>query len=998
MDTTLIIKLAISGIMLLFLVVSVLYGLIVGFKESLATGIYNLVLVVILLIFINLITNQVINADLSWLGVNVNGASSINQILIDKICEQPDVNSILTSNPDVIDLIVKLPTMIVTPILFTILYWLVKIIVFIPALIVKLFVKIFTPKKKDANGKVIKKKKHHGFGALMGLATGVIAIFATFVPIFGIGDITTKLNSYQVENATITSSAKVVSAETENNEETDKPKTTPLLEYLFDDKDGNISKYLDAYNSSVGVTVSKVLGIKALGTVTYNNLSTTKVNNVKIKFVDEVDNALVVYVDYSNAMDIYKKDELTQEEMTTLINYLDNFVNGTFKSNIVKAVGNTLVPTIIDKVLNDPEFIIQIPKEIKNDEFKYALTRAILESVKNYDMPIVNENINQIINILKVTNDNKILTPLYNKLRKNEEITQKELLSLLKNSDDDFSEKLSSSITSINLLKDIAPQVVDSSLDALFDMMNLTYTTNNISKDDASNVIKTLIKNFIDGAKTLDLDSKLYVSKNTFGYIGNLINILKDEKVLTTTQYNDVINYVQTKAKEIDLPVDITKAINNLSNVENWQEEMTKISNAFDDFKEIYNTLDTKNIDLTTLDLAKVGTIFDKLETTTIFNVAITPIYNDVLDLTKNSGLNDYASVLDILKIDENINVNWENELVSIKPLLNSIVEFKDMSFTDIKSALKLIDFCGKFDEVEQNTKSTVYSSKMEDLLKEIIVTTKNLASSGVITEVCDHVSNKLNNRTTETLENCVIKGIFSYSETLIPSLDTFDDENIKAMITEIKANLNKIDNNEITTNLRDEIDYMITFSDIIEDLQNFDSLTDEQITNISNVLDSLSESKIFNGVKTHITNAIIDTAINSITNDDLNIKGLLEDLKNNLPNIEISTMLNDLKTIQDKVSNLTNIDITTMNTTEVANALETIRNTQTFDDNFTNNVMKNLLTKVNTDAQANTLLPNDKKQEIANYCEYNKTNLDNQELTSSTYKTILDGLKNLFE
>ncbi len=993
MDTTLIIKLAISGLMLLFLITSVLYGLIVGFKESLATGIYNLVLVVILLIFINLITNQVINADLSWLGINVNGASSINQILIDKICEQPDVNSILASNPDAIDLIIKLPTMIVTPVLFTILYWLVKIVVFIPTLIVKIFVKIFSPKKKDANGKIIKKKKRHGYGALMGLATGVIAIFATFVPIFGIGNIATSLNSYKVDSNGTIVAEKSVSAEGETTQT-----TTSLLEYLFKDSNGNVSKYIDAYNSCVGVNITKYLGIKALGTVTFNNLSTTKVNNVKIKLVDEVDNALVVYVDYSNAMELYTKDTLTQEEMSTLINYLDNFVNGTFNSNIVKAVGNTLVPTILDKVLNDPNFIIQIPEEIKKDEFKYALTRAILETIKNYDMPIVNENINQIINILKVTNDNNILTPLYNKLRKNEEISQKELLSLLKNSKDDFSENLSNFITSINLLKDIAPQAVDSSLDALFDMMNLTYTTNNISKDDASNVIKTLIKNFIDGAKTLDLDSKLYVSKNTFGYIGNLINILKDDKVLTTTQYNEVINYVQTKAKEIDLPVDITKAINNLSNVENWQVEMTKISNAFDDFNEIYNTIDTKNIDITTLDLAKIGILFNKLETTTIFNNAITPIYNDVLNLTKNSGLNDYASVLDILKIDETINVNWENELVSIKPLLNSIVEFKDMSFTDIKSSLKLIDFCGKFDEVEQNTKSTVYSTKMESLLKEIIVTTKNLASSGVITEVCDQVSNKLNNRTTETLETCVIKGIFSYSETLIPSLDTFTDDNIKAMITEIKTNLSKINNNEITTNLRNEIDYMITFSEIIEDLQNFDSLTDEQITNISNVLDSLSESKIFNGVKTHITNAIIDTAINSITNDDLNIKGLLEDLKNNLPNIGISTMLNDLKTIQDKVSNLTNVDITTMDTTEVSNALETIRNTETFDDNFTNNVMKNLLTKANTDAQANTLLPDDKKQEIANYCEYNKTNLDNTTITSTTYKTILDGLKNLFE
>lgn len=991
-DYALLINLIISGIMLLFIVCSVIYGLIVGFKESLATGIYNLILVVGLLILTGLVTNSIINADLSGIGVNVDGAVSINQILINKISEQPDVASILSSNPDAINLIVKLPTMIMTPILFTIFYWLIKIVVFIVTLIVKLFVAIFTPKKKDANGKVIKKKKHRGYGALMGLATGIIAIFATFIPLFGIGDIATSLNSYKVDSSGTIVAQNSVSAEGEETQE----EYTPLLQYVFKDGSINVTKIIDAYNGSVGITATKIIGIKQLGTVTFNTLSETKVNKVNIKLVDEVNNALNVYVDYSNTMNLYKKQSLTQEEMTQMINYLDNTVNGTFKSNIVKAVGNTIIPTIIDKVLNDPNFIIQLPEDIKKDEIKYALTRAILESIKTYDTPIINENLSKVIDILKVVNDNRILTPIYNTLKSGGKLNSNQVAELIINSNDDFSEKMANAITSIKLLQDIAPQAVDSVLDSMFKAMNLTYSTNNITKEDATNTIKNIIVNAIDGVKTLKLNTKLYLTKNTFGYIGNVIDSLKDEKVLSSSQYTDLLEYVKDKAKAIELPVRITKAVDNLSKVDNFNIELTKVGDAFDDFAFVYETLDTKNIDVTTLNLSAYGKLLDKLEKTTIFGGAITPIYNDALDLTKNAGLTDFENVIEVLKFDETKQVKWENELTSIKPLLDTIVEFKDLSFTDVKSALKIIDYCGKFDEVENNTNAPIYSSKMQALLTEIIKATKNIAASTTITDVCTNIETKLNTRTTETLENCVIKGIFSYAETLIPDASSFTDSNIQAMITEIKTNINKINNNEIEANLKDELNYMVDFADIVTDLQNFDSLTDERITEISNFLDTLNNSKIFGNSKTYIINSIIDTAIESITNDDLNIKGLLEDLKTNLPNVEISTMIKDLKNIQSKANNLTNIDISTMNTEDVASSLETVRNSQTFGDNFTNNIMKNLLNKASNDAQS-SMLPDDKKTEIQNYCTENKSNLDNNAVTSTTYKTILDGLKNLF-
>ena len=93
--------------------------------------------------------------------------------------------------------------------------------------------------------------------------------------------------------------------------------------------------------------------------------------------------------------------------------------------------------------------------------------------------------------------------------------------------------------------------------------------------------------------------------------------------------------------------------------------------------------------------------------------------------------------------------------------------------------------------------------------------------------------------------------------------------------------------------------------------------------------------------------------------------KVLLENLKDNLPDINFANMIEDMNKIKDNASSLTNIDITTMNTETVANVLDTIKNTETFTKEFSDDIVSNLLNKVNTDAQANTLLATEKKTEI---------------------------------
>ncbi|MBO5888924.1 MAG: hypothetical protein J6Q58_02155, partial [Clostridia bacterium] len=141
------ISLLITGVVLLIILLSSIIGIIKGFKKSLASGIFNLILVIVLLIFTKLITNLLINADLSGLNIIVDGekVTSLNQLIINMLQEEPSIANMLQSSPETVELITSLPVLIASPIVFTVLFWGIKLIAFIFELIGGLFTLIFLP-------------------------------------------------------------------------------------------------------------------------------------------------------------------------------------------------------------------------------------------------------------------------------------------------------------------------------------------------------------------------------------------------------------------------------------------------------------------------------------------------------------------------------------------------------------------------------------------------------------------------------------------------------------------------------------------------------------------------------------------------------------------------------------------------------------------------------------------------------------------------------------
>ncbi|MBE5745927.1 MAG: hypothetical protein E7359_01380 [Clostridiales bacterium] len=1001
------ISLIVTGIILLIITVCILNGIIQGFKSSLVNGLINLTIVIIALILTGSIANFILDFDLTSYNIVVNGEqiTTINQYILDLLQSEPTIADIIGNNPEAVELVVKLPLMIASPIIFTLLFWICKLIAFVISLIVKLILLIIKPfrnKKKqfNANGKPVKKKKHRLVGALIGAVSGLIIIFATFTPIFGVGNIFIQLNKIKTDEngIPVTSNTLVLHAD-------DLPNETLSSTLLSDLIGTDCTPYINAYNNCIGINFARITGIEGLSTLTFNNLASAKVNKTEIKLVDEVNSIVTVYTDYLTLNNYLRKETLTKEEMTKVLDTTKTLVHNVFEVKTLNAVGNYILPKVIEGILDDPDYSIKLPESITEEEAINLITTSALRSLKNHDFSNVKNILLDLVSTLEIVNNNNILTPVYNSISTGEELSTEDYFVLIKSSNDTFSTDISDKLTSISLINDISPSLIDGGLDALFTFLKIDYSTNNITKEKAQTVLSTILSNAIDGIKTLDINSDLYLDETTFNYIGNILSLTKDNEVLSTTQYNDLTESVQSLLNMLELPFNIDSAIENLDKVTNWNDEMTKFSVAFTDFELVYKTeLKGKSqLDITKLNLTNIGKLFDDLEKTTIFGGVIKDTYNDILNTTKNtSGMATFSRVLDTLKITET-NISWEKELTALKPLLDKIMTVKNLELTDARSSLELLDIVAKFDTVEQDTNSVIYSAKMQPLLIEVLNSAKQIADNQTITDLVEKVHARINKRDTinnETLETCTIKGIFDYSATLIPDSENFENNNIKAMINEIKTNIIKANNGEIENfDYRVELEYLLDFADNVTTLQNFDNLSSEEIKALSNILETLNESKILGNCKTHIINYAFDLAISAITDDDLNIVDELNSLKQSLTNIDIKTLVDDMNTVKNNVNNLVGVtdDVSTMDTTTVSNALETIRNTETFTDEFTNNIVKNLLSNVNESAQANELLPSDKKTEIQNYVIANSNSLDNNETTSTTYKTILDGLKNLF-
>ncbi len=907
------ISLVISIMMLAFVVIGVLYGLIVGFKKSLASGIYNLVLVIVLIIVTSSLTTIVLQFDITSFNLQANGTvcATLGDYIIALIESNAEIANAITTYPNLKDVILTLPSLIASPFIFVILFWAIKIVVFIISLPINLIVMICKAHKKkpvNAQGKVIKPKKRRLLGMACGLVIGLIAIFATMVPLFGLGSAVMKLNDIKMSGSTASIMLYADSGENTNEKS--------LLDTLLGEETSKA--IVETYKGNVGINITRIIGMEAIGNTAFNTLTKTKINGTEVKLLDDLTTVMMVYQDMLDIQSYFDKESLTQKEMQEFLDKTDNIINKVFEVKFLTAVGNTVLPIVIDQVLNneDPNSLIQLPEEIKNDEVKKYLITHALNVLQNYDFSLIKTILNSTLSSLKVVNNNGILTPVYNSIKSNTNLKTNDYLNLIKNTEEDFASTLINPIISLDFVKDISPVLVDGAFSGLFKALGKTYVSNEITKEKATDYISNLVSNAINGIKTLDLNSNMYITKNSFSYVGKILDSFKDPEILSNQQYSDLLDVVKSELKNSlgSLTINLNNVIDNLSDVDVWETELNQISKSFDEIKYFYNEIKS-GINLEKIDFTKLGKMFDNFELTKLFGGEIRPIYNDILENNK-SNLSDFAGALDILKISDTdltnaslTKVEWEKELTSLQPLIKELLNFKNINLTtDNKAnAEKLIEICKKFDAVEQDENSKIFSKKMQPLLIEALTIAKNQDVANTL--FYENIIARINNRASnETLTYCVEKGCITYAVNKAISEAT-TEHGIK---TALENSRNFIIENNTIQKLFDSMDVINAEIESLEtlnpsDIQSVDIIALSSSLNkikntgsfpvmftnkiLSNILSEVDYSSIPEGSeKTAITNYISEKKAllenESTVIDDNSYLNILQGLKDLIPTV----------------------------------------------------------------------------------------------------------------
>lgn len=983
-QTLMIVKLIVSLVMLLILAICFLYGIIVGFKRSLISGLYNIVLIIILFFCTKSLANGALHFNLSF---EINGETTIYGAIMSYLNQIPQIADIMASNPEAINTISQIPIMIASPFIFLIAFWIMKLVIFILSIIVNIIVSIIkaicSPKKKEQeNIKTTKKSKHRLFGGLVGIGAGIAIIVATFIPIFGLNDMVNSLNKIKVDsngNIVVTSPA-CVYAEGEQD-------YTPLLESIMGKE---IVSIFDAVSNSVGYKVSSAVGIEKLCAIGFNNLTTTEIDGVTVKLKDNVDSALKTYTDYAKLMEYLNKESLTEEEMTLALAKAESLVGNAFKITIISAVADYLLPIIIDKVLeDDPESSIKLPSTISDDEAKLAMTKIVLNTLKTYPFEKYKDVADDLLDICKTLNENHILTPVYNSIKSGSELEAKDYISLIQGSNENFASDISNEIVNIAFVKDISKDMLKVGLEQIFKYIDSTYTNENLTQETATQKLSFVLSNVINTIKSFDTSKNYFVTKNSLALIGKIIDEIKEEDLMSTSEYADLVSYIQKKAKEVAFEINLNNVIDNLSLVTSFENELTTIGNSFEDIESICTSFNSQNFDFATFDFAKAGKVLNELNTNTVlFKDEVPSIYNQALDLI---SINNFDNVKNVLKISET-SIDFEKELTAIKPMLTEVFKLKDSSITTTENIIDIIQVIKELDKIEQNTDAPVYGSKMETLLREVLVSIKTLSNNDeTIIKISNEISAEIDTRGTKTLEKCVENGILRYALTLIPNKDTVSDDSLKTLITNINNNINLVISGDSTIDLKKEIGYIEKFQSVINNISNIDTLTESEVTSISSILEEIKDSSILSGAKDKCIECIFNETKASInpSDDKLGILSLLNGVLEKAKTVTLKDVYDDFTAFDAELPTLKNSsgNIETLDIDAVATSLNNIRKLSLFGTEFTNSIMTSLLTELDKN------IPN---------THPNRTNLDaivntdfsQMTIDDNTYKTVLENLK----
>lgn len=599
-----------------------------------------------------------------------------------------------------------------------------------------------------------KPSKRRLLGGLMGIPVGLFCGAMMLMPITGFMGVAKQINQY-----------KAVAMESEEG-------------YIQTITDGNFENIEEEYDSSIGNYVMTYSGANLLSNLTFDVLTTKKINGSKVKLSDDI----VKTVETANeVVELTKVDfsSLNQSEMQECLETIDKLIDKAFQIGIVRSV-----------VAGGKDLGVLILEKMDLKEYNILKTSA-LESLKSISVDNLSNELRGVVNLGKSLNaqldgvDDSVLTTIV----KGNDVVE----NLSKVGDEDIDAVVNSLFEfekyKMQLTSSIIPELIEVGFNLSQDFINdflqneeneFVYSdkAENIrefgTKDELVSSVKVVLKNAVKVLKDVN-DNVGGAIKN----VGPILDELKNNKIISANTFNSLISAVEEYAsrnlkdilKDVVSDEEIDELTSSISDVTNWTVELNKIGNAYLIFEENnseespliptkYDKLDIKNVKFESL-----GEILEEIAQTSILS---RDKINDLIKSAVNDQFNQIGSEekyqingVDItfskeakeklLKNIENIN-DFKNELLLVKELITGeepIIDIENLNsdlFKNLDSIGKAIDKITK--DTQTLNKSKIVTNDLvvlvaKDVFKEFLKTGEGLsdidnAVNNLIEEIID--------------------------------------------------------------------------------------------------------------------------------------------------------------------------------------------------------------------------------------------------------------------
>lgn len=797
-----------TGVIALILLSSIFFGIKRGLKKTLFRFFWLLLTGVGAYFVTPIVSNWLNSFDISSLGLDIYGkVNKLSDIGLNIVNNLTAGEAAFEGSAVLQSLAENLPTIILNIVVFVVLFWVLKIVLWpIWAIIAsRLFdtqereQKKFKKQQAKLRAKndgvqppqeenmpillQVKPKKIRWGGAVIGIIIGLLLSAVAFTPFVGFNAI------YQNVYANL---------KTEKDGE-----KVSLIETSIEDKE--VLEYLSSYENSIGNQILTYTGMSFLSDAMFGGLATVNAGEEKIYLADEVDTVIKVYNRYETIKS-FNPETVTQESLDEVLTAVKEIFIDARGSRILYILGDDILPYYIDEYLNDENFKLVDGEDI-DDIIVSAYNSYVLQN--KFKLIEVQAQAESIVDVITVLNNSDLIVPFI-KGEVNSAEAFVDLISKNVGSPELFAKRVVDNLNNVTILKNKYPELVDSGIEALFNMLEIDYREQHSASVDLNALntnIKTVLSNSIAAIKEY-ANSKDYVFEvhTMEDYLGRVIDTLKDS-LLYEENYNTLIDYLINKANEATKDIaDFSTIINKAKEVESWETELYSLLNLYnrvmilvndnitfekimsDDynkFEEIGDGLRSAMAGGNPSKLVSNETIREAIEI--ILTQIDTSSFDEVLNVVVEDGKTLKDTILD----------NIYNETTKQTTIENWALDF-EYTFKVFKNVYKIVE--GNFD---LNQLSLSQNNQLKNLGKSIdnaLDNTNLILTNEVIRNIADYYLKKvefgleideiLNIRYGGTEENPItvydqiLNNIYNFADSTT-AIDTweFEFEKIKKVI-----------------------------------------------------------------------------------------------------------------------------------------------------------------------------------------------------------------------